>query len=350
MKTVFKILISTVAILVAFQVWFQGIGGYPVMIQPSFTPIELQWRITHFKAKNKIYFIPASRVGWGFADNTFNQEIEKLYGDKYRALNTSMGSFTVPDVIPFIIRFHSGNPGVIVISYSPISFFWTPRGLDLPSSKLTRQEYLDERIKNFLWDYFYAYGLEYKLIKNIYYEAVEKRKVDDQTKKIVSGNQPFMFKIPYWHSRKIYPGGFVRATFAHADGSRPDPTGFQLDFHLRGIREDIRGRPKIAEEGRKRALGIIQDLKKSGWKIMLIHFPVGKQMYRIELNAPEHLKLPQFAASASVDYKDYNRDPRVRKLTIIDQSHLSPESANEFARILAKDIGKWIEKQDTPSK
>jgi hypothetical protein len=76
--------------------------------------------------------------------------------------------------------------------------------------------------------------------------------------------------------------------------------------------------------------------------VLLIRLPIGPRMVNLERSLVPEMSFEGTAASLQVPAVDYLRDPRAAALSTQDESHLAPDSARAFAKILADDLARRV--------
>ena len=89
-------------------------------------------------------------------------------------------------------------------------------------------------------------------------------------------------------------------------------------------------------------MGVIRDAENSGWRVVLVRFPLGSHLRQLEDSLPTELDASTLARELRIPYLDYSGDSRTAGLATLDGSHMTPVSAREFAPVLASDVASII--------
>ncbi len=323
---VYAVLLSMI-IIGGIEYGYQVTGGLPSVI-PGKTPLELQWKITQARSAKAIYFVGDSRVDWGVADTLINKVFREKYGIDVHAVNAGLSGGSVSKITKFILDNHPHKtPGILVINYSPASFYHFNTSPGQVMRNLKRQDYFDHRIANYLVERLFTYGrTPVYLFKHFRYYAE-----NGYTKQFG------------WFSRTLFPEGFVNAVGGYNDGSLriPDLSYYHIIFDM------IRKNPGPYDMKKKEIKSVIRDAEVQGWQVILTRLPVGDKMLKLEYTLPEFLHPEKIAAEMAVPFIDYEANPGIAKLPS-DESHLKPDSARKMAAILAQDIVKFLVSHSEP--
>ena len=140
-----------------------------------------------------------------------------------------------------------------------------------------------------------------------------------------------------WVSRSSFPDGFMNATLNIRGGLPTDAAAYQLANFGQFVAE-VRENPAAARLRRDEISGVIRAARAAGWTVVLVRFPIGARMRDLEAGLPPDLHPDALARDVGVGLLDYTEDPRTVGLATLDESHLTPDSAREMARILAHDL------------
>ena len=321
MRSVLYATLVSVFIITAMECGYRYTGGIPT-VMPGKTHLEFQWKIKQARADKVIYFIGDSRVDWGFADRLFTEQFKQLQNVDIQAVNAGLSAGSVSEITKYILNNHPNtSPGVLVINYTPAGFchFTTSPGKTM--SNLKRQDYLDHRIANYLVEWLFTYGRSPKFL----FRHFEDYKQNGYTKRLG------------WFTRTIYRDGFVTAEARYNDGSeRVTDVGYYQQL-FQNIRRDV-----VYYNTRKhKTISAIFEAQGSGWTVILVRFPIGEEMLNLEKQLPKYFQPERVASEMSSPFIDYTTDHRISHLST-DESHLHPDSAREFAPILAQDMAQFF--------
>lgn len=300
---------------------YRRTGGVPSLV-PGKTVFELQYRLQQTKADRVVYVIGDSRVDWGFGDRLFSRYIRKIMNADIQAVNAGLSAGSTRDIMNFIVKNHPNpKPGILIINFSPASFYHFKTEFGGFVSHIKRQDILDHRIANYLAEKIYTFGQKWRALYRHFQEY-----------------RRYGFRVQFgWFSRTLFPEGFVNAKGRNNDGTEniPDPAYYRKLF-MRIVKN-----LEYYMHRKKRTLRAIRRAKEAGWQVLMIRMPIGEEMALIESKLPDELLPVEIAHEAGLFFKDYEADPRTADLPS-DGSHLYPESARIMSKILAEDVSRWI--------
>ncbi len=308
-------------IILALELEYRHSGGLPSVI-PGKTGLEFQWRVQQARAAKIVYVIGDSRVDWGFGDRLFTQTIKKLYGRDIHAVNAGLSAGSVRKITRFILDNHPGKaPGILVINFSPASLyhFRTSPGKAVPNIK--RQDFFDHRITNYLVEKLFTYGRGAAFLYR-HFQEYQKR--------------GYQRKFG-WFSRTLFSEGFINAKGGNNDGSKRirDVSFYRRVFHK------IRKQEDYYRKRKEETIRVLREAQMLGWQVILVRFPIGDKMLKLELELPDLFQPERIAQELTIQFIDYDADPRTADLPS-DESHLFPDSAREISNILAHDVSQLL--------
>jgi len=316
----FSFLMATL-IIGGVEYAYRYTGGIPSIV-PGKTTFEFKYRVQETKADVVVYVIGDSRVDWGFGDKLFTEHIKQFQDKDIKAVNAGLSAGSIPVIMDFILKNHPNvQPGIMIFNFSPSSFYHFKSELGDTVAIIKRQDILDHRIGNYLFEKVYTFGQK---VKSLYLHFQDYRK------------RGFTMRFG-WFSRTLFPEGFVNAKGRNNDGSKnvPDPAYYRKLFLKIGDNLEYYLHRKT------RTIKAIQRAREAGWKVIMIRIPIGEEMEFIESRLPESLQPIGIAHEAGLYFKDYAQDPRTTNLPS-DGSHLIPESARTMSKILAEDLSRWL--------
>ncbi len=308
-------------ILGSVEYAYRQAGGVPTVV-PGKTALEFKYRVQEAKADMVVYVVGDSRVDWGFGDKLFSEQISRLQHRDIKSVNCGLPSGSTLSILNYIIHNPpNGQPGVIVLNFSPASFYHFKTRIGEYASLIKRQDFADHQINNYLSEKIFTFGQK---VQPLYQYFQKYRKIGFQ-------------KRFGWFSRIRYPEGFVNSFGRNNDGSVcvPDPAYYRKLF------QKIKTRPEYALHRRKKIIQKIHRATNAGWKVIMVRMPVGEEMRQLETTLPEDFKPEKFAGQVGLYYKDYTRDPRTMNL-LTDGSHLVPDSARMMTKTLSSDFSRWL--------
>jgi hypothetical protein len=286
------------------------------------TKVEFQWKVQNSCKEAAVFVVGDSRVGWGFAEGTFNKELAILGNTRWRGYNMGLAGTAIEGIVKYLLASHKGQEaGTLVVNFSPggAYTFSGAAVTGLPES-VSLQEFADERIKTFLQQEIYSFQKKPNaLIKPLMNPSTEPkpREID-------------------WYGRNVYLDGFITGTLGSTDGSVIDARAYQLDYY----RQIIPLIPTLPATCARRA-GVLDALRgalRLGWKVVLIRMPVAAEMRCLENTLPAVLRPEAYAESLSIPFIDYGVEMESTALQTQDGSHLTADSARDFGRLLARDL------------
>lgn len=320
MRIVILAVITVALLLGVIELAFRISGGFPV-VETGMSSTEFQWKVQRAEAAKNIFVIGDSRIGWGFAERIFSEEIAKAQSANIVGFNAGLPGTSATSLVRYIVAKESKTkPGIMVINFSPGGFYFFPDYPVSPADKLKYQDILDDKIRIFLQERIYTFDREYTHLYKQFKEGKHPSKRD-----------------AVWMSRTVFPDGFINAHGQYNDGTPFDPAEYQLK-NYEEILKRISSNQQTYLARKEAAVKTIQQAKDAGWKIVIIRLPVGPRMRQLEEQLPQQFRLETVAGELGLEYIDYNQDMRVNNLSTLDESHLTPESAREMARILALDL------------
>ena len=238
------------------------------------------------------------------------------------AINAGVPAASIVANMKYILKLQANRqPQAMVVNFSPVGFYQFQNfpGPQIPGLKI--QDLLDDRLDSYLAEWLWTRGRPEELADHFgaYW----------RTRKI--------WRAVTWVSRSTFADGFMNATLAYSDGSPMDAGAYQLLYFgefVAGVREN----PAAARLRRDEISGVIRAARAAGWTVVLVRFPIGARMRDLEAELPPDLRPDALALAVGVPFLDYTEDPRTAGLATLDESHLTPDSAREMARILAHDL------------
>jgi hypothetical protein len=216
-----------------------------------------------------------------------------------------------------------------VINFSPAGFYhFTPLSLS-PKPPLLQVVY-DDWIDQFLLQRLVSFHHDYKVLFPVCWKALCG---------VHLAHQDGFVK------RRYFRDGFYQAVLASNDGQPIDQAGYQLDYYSQIVDWLTRHPEKCAQE-RQKWLSLIEQATEKGWKVVIIHLPVGIRMASLENRLPASLSGKAVAAAAGVPYLDYQNDSRAGAITTLDESHLHRGSARKVSWLVGSDIGSLLRDQE----
>jgi len=321
MRSIIFAVIASFLFIIAVEYGYRYTGGLP-SVTPGKTLLDFQWRIKQTKADKVIYFIGDSRVDWGFGDRLFTKQITKIHGLKIKAVNAGFASGSVETITKYVLS-NSPNtkPGVLVINFTPTSFCYFKTSPGKPIVNLKRQDILDDRITNNLTNMLFSYG----------------RKPKSLFLHFKSYKENGYIKRSGWYSRRIFPDGFAFAEKRYNNGSEV----VRDDFYYRRVFNKMRRHIGYYNKRMNKANSVILEAQSLGWMVILIRFPVGDSIMKLEKKLPKFFQPERIASEILSPFIDYTNDPRTSQLGG-DGSHLVPESARKVTTMLVKDIYEFL--------
>jgi len=319
MRAIVSALIFNILVIGGIEYGFRYTGGMPSII-PGKTPFELQWKIQRANAERVVYVVGDSRVDYGFGDRLFTRKFNELNGDDTVAVNSGLSAGSVRKITEFIIENHRAEKaGVLIINFSPASFYHFNTSPGKPLSKIKSQDFFDHRIANYLLEKLFTYGRGgaslYRHFQHYMHHG---------------------YTLSFgWFSRTLFPEGFVNAKRGYNVGTILPP---DIGYYA-GLFNKIVANPDYYFVQKEKTIQIIKEAKMLGWDVIFIRLPIGEEMRKIEDLLPSELAPEQIAARLNVSFIDYDSDPRTKDLPT-DESHLVPDSARTMSLILAQDLSK----------
>ncbi len=321
MRAIISAFIFSILVIGGIEFGFRYTGGMPSII-PGKTLFEFQWKIQRANADRVIYVVGDSRVDHGFGDRLFSRRFNELRLENTVAVNSGLAAGSVRKLTEFIIENHRAEKaGVLVLNFSPTSFYHFNTSPGKPMSRIKYQDFLDHRITNYLLEKLFTYG---RGGINLY-RHFEHYMQHGYTRRFG------------WLSRTLFPEGFVNAKRGYNDGtSLPPDIGYYVDvFNKINLNLDY----YLVQK--EKTIQVIQEAMMLGWEVILIRLPIGNEMRKIEDLLPNELDPGQIADQLNVSFIDYDSDPRTKDLPT-DESHLLPEAARTMTLILAQDLSEMF--------
>ncbi len=326
MRSILCAVLFSVFVIGVVEYGYRYTGGLP-SVTPGKTRLELQWKIQQARSAKVVYVVGDSRVDWGFADRLFTKYVKQLSGENVYAANAGLPSASTREIIKYILDHHPGDPGILVINFTPGSFCHFVNSPGESHVNIKRQDFLDHRITNVLAEWLYTYGRSPAFLS----KHLEQYRREGYKKRFG------------WYSRTVFRDGFINTEASYNDGSSVirDLGFYTLLF------QDIRENPARYKKRRNGTVKVIREAQKAGWNVILTRFPIGDGMRDLEENHLSDYLLPeQIAAELSVPFFDYDSDPRTAELPT-GESHLKPDSARTLSIILADDLLPILANEDS---
>lgn len=313
------------------EIAFRQAGGFPYVV-PGWTHTELQWRLTENEPANTVFVVGDSRVGWGFSEGVFDETLRAAGVEGVRGINAGVTAGNAERIVQFLLKNHlDEEPGLLVVNYSPPSFYFYQATPGTAPANLLLQDLYDERLGAELGEVLYTWD---RGIGTLW----------DRIAGAERGNRRGMV----WVDRHVYPDGFVHATLVRRDGKPIKPGANLMDFD-RQILGQVEGGPiddlyvQSADYYAGRREKLIKTLKralKRDYEILMVRFPLGEGVLQADARLPEELTLESIAGELKIPYIDYNGDERAHGIETVDGSHLSVEGARAISRLLAEDVAR----------
>ena len=322
MRSILYAVLVASLFMVVLEFCYRYTGGVP-SISPGKTHLEFQWKMKNSNESPLIYLVGDSRVDMGFGDRLFTEKFNELHGVKFKAVNAGLPAGSVSDIVTYIVGNHPNDkPGVIVINFTPASFCFFSESPGVPIPNLKMQDFVDHRIKNYLLEILYTNGTGLRMLFRHFQDYMK----NGYRKRFA------------WFSRTLFPEGFIGLSGGYNDGSKmiTDISPYQKMFSR------IRSKSNYYMKRMDRAYNVIREAKNSGWAVILIRMPIGKKLLELESGLPGGFKAERVAYELSLEYIDYNSDPRTRYVPR-GESHLKPAGAREMSGILAHDMSRLLE-------
>lgn len=306
------------SIVLFIEYLYRTSGGMPNII-PGMTSTEYNWKMHHQSFEHSAVVVGDSRVGWGFSERKFSSTL----GYEWRGVNAGLPGTSAEAIIRYILKVSKPNhPGILIINYSPSTFYYCSDVLVPGDSDISLQELLDEKLRISISQWLYTSHIKPNSIMNQITKGIKEPTIT-------------------WVKRKVFYNGYINAILASNDGKPFAQDEYQL-YYDRQIMEKIKSIEKqdAIEKRRAGIIEAIQEAKNQGWKVIMVRFPVGNRMFHVEEDIPLKLRPEVIANTLKISFIDYNEDPRTRMLrnATLDESHLTPKSADKLAVILAQDL------------
>lgn len=302
---------------------FRWAGGAPDAL-PSRTPIDFQWKLGHAKVKSGVFVVGDSRVSAGFSEGQFDDALRAVGRGTYSGINAGMSASPIADVLHYVrlLRKAREPAGILVVNYSPMGFYHFKSTLVPPVvQQVSTQDWIDDRIDMWIKSRVFCWHRPGEAV----YAAIRNRLAGKPNPEV------------YWSDRTEYRDGLVSAHLKRNDGSPLRPDEYELDYYGTVCGELNANDPEVAER-RSTILAEIAAARNDGWRVVLVRAPIGQRMLATEAVVPASLFALRVAADAHIPFWDYQHDVRLGMMTTLDESHLTPESARRFSRVLAEDV------------
>ncbi len=327
MKALLLAAVTAVTIIAAVEITFRQTGGVSNVPHGS-TPIEFQWKLRHVQQERLTYFIGDSRVEWGFPEDTFNAECARHGACNLRGVSAAGPGSSAGAILRYVLDNHQGPPGTLVLNYSPCSFYRFVEDPGPAKADLKLQDYLDDRLTTTLQEYLFTYGRRPSVTAKHFLSVLREGPVQD----VIFFNRG-------------YVSGVRRLDGRFNDGTPFDMRTYQL-LAYRKMFSFMRNESHLHAKRREELVSLVGRARAQGWRILLIRIPIGDTLYAMEAALPEDVHLEYTARVLDIPLLDYQHDVRTQHLQTLDDSHLTPQSAQEMARILAEDLAQVLPADD----
>jgi hypothetical protein len=307
--------------IVAIEAAYRTSGGFPT-VYPGWTPVEYQWRAGRTVPSRSAIVVGDSRVGWGVAESEATAALEDTGWPGGRVRNLGFPAASITELLWAVLGATDGEePGALVVAFSPGSFYFFAEDPGEPIADLKLQDYLDARIVADVSEVLTSYG---KGAAEIHAQV---RRVDESRRSGVG-----------WVRRTVFSEGFVNAELRHRDGRPVDGSEYQLQAYEE-VLDWLVENPEAVRARRRAIVDTLRWAGERGWDVSIARLPVGERMRAIEERLPGEYGPEAVALDAGVRFHDYDVDPRTAGLPSQDESHLTPDAARQFSRVLGADLG-----------
>jgi len=299
------------------------------------TTTEFLWKMKNIDFRKAVLIVGDSRVGWGFSQDAFNDELQRLGISNISGFNGGMAGTGVEYTIKSIVESETGKkhlprlkgnnqtaPGrIMIVGYSPASFYcWGPNYFSGPFFVPSLWDLAVDTVSTELKQRFSC--LSKKPISVV--SEIWNNRVYGKT---VSGNS--------WVSRVVYPDGIINARLQASTGQSVDTEEYQLSTYRKMFDQMLAKR--AATDERKNSLQcLLRQAKSLGWRIAIMRMPTSANIHALEQTLPAEFQPEAFAREVGVQFFDHGIVPIDSNKTI-DGSHLTPTYARDFSRQLAAD-------------
>jgi hypothetical protein len=323
MRAIILAFLTSIAIIVGVELAFRATGGAP-SIALGKTPVEWQWMLRQADSTNVVYVVGDSRVDWAFGHRTCDEHLRRLGIQDTTTVNAGFPGGAAAPLTQRIIN-EQAAPGLLVINYSPCSFYrWavTP-GARMANLKL--QDLIDDRLRCRIKDYMYTFNRDRYVFK-------------DHLTAIMTGVRP---RDVVWYKRDLYRDGFIQLRGRWNDDAAFDPKKWSVWMYHMQLGYLIKEKEKYRRR-RVEMITTVREARQRGWDVLLIRLPVGPNQFHMERSLPSPLLLDSIAADMDVPVIDYQNDPRLHPVETYDESHLAVESARRASKVLAEDLAVYL--------
>lgn len=315
------------ALIITVEIAFRATGGVPAIPQGK-TSIEFQWKVRDaaWQSERKtIYVIGDSRVEWGFAERVFNESLTNLGRSDLLGINAGSPAASAAKLSRAVLSAHHGQPGVLVLNFSPCSFFQFEQSPGPPAENLKLQDMLDDQIDIYLKERIWTWGRRPSALA-------------EHAGRVLAGKPT---RDVVWYDRLYTTDGVLSLKGRYNDDAHFDLREWTLEQYQRMF-SGLQGSARI-DRRKAELLTVVADARQAGWKVVLVRLPIGQTMLHLESQLPDGLHLQDIAADLNVPTLDYQGDPRLGQVHTVDESHVDQPTARRLAALLAADIIRLID-------